>query len=267
MLDTRESQFSILDNEQLLQALHSAKKSGADSDYLSCLQEQIVNRNAGLVKSIAREFLYSGELLDDLVQAGYIGLLNAVTNFDLAHKGKFSTYAHHLITGEIRHYIRGKHTTVRIPQWVQLMNRKLNEAQEEIFQQQGRPPKISELAEHLEITEQGVAELLKGREAMIYVSIDQYRRKEDPHPSLPDITRVYEGQEGLQLELRTRIIAAIEKLSLLQQEVIKGLFYQAQSQTQVGQQLGIPQRKVSRIKTHTMDEIKRELLKGDNQDG
>lgn len=267
MLHTRESQFSILDNEQLLQALHSAKKGRADPDYLSDLQRQIVSRNVGLVKSIALKFLYSGEPLDDLIQAGYIGLLNAVTNFDLARKGKFSTYANHLIMGEIRHYIRSKHTTVRIPQWVQLMNRKLNEAQEEIFQQEGRPPKISELAERLEITEQGVAELLKGRDTMTYVSIDQYRREEDPHPSLPDITRVYEGQEGLPLEMRMRIIAAIDELSLLQQEVIKGLFYQGKSQSQVGQQLGIPQRKVSRIKAHTMDEIKGKLFEGNEEEG
>lgn len=92
-----------------------------------------------MVKSIALEFTNSGEELEDLIQAGYIGLLNAVANFDLSRKVRFSTYASHLIRGEIRHYIRDKHAPVHVPQWVQAMNRRVTEAEEEFFKQEGRP--------------------------------------------------------------------------------------------------------------------------------
>ena len=96
------------------------------------LRAEVVNRNVGLVKSIALKLLSSGEPLDDLIQAGYIGLLNAVSNFDLDRSNRFSTYASYLIQGEIRHYIRDKHATIRIPQWVQTMNRRIKEAEEDI---------------------------------------------------------------------------------------------------------------------------------------
>ncbi|MCK5247604.1 sigma-70 family RNA polymerase sigma factor, partial [Candidatus Bipolaricaulota bacterium] len=146
MVKSKHFALTDLNNEQLINALRQAITGKSNGHSQSELRAEIVNRNIGLVKSIALKFLSSGEPLDDLIQAGYIGLLNAVTNFDLDRSNRFSTYASYLIQGEIRHYIRDKHSTIRIPQWVQTMNRRIKEAEEHIFQQLGRPPTFLELA-------------------------------------------------------------------------------------------------------------------------
>jgi len=125
--EARMEQFSNLSNERLIELLRDVSEKNADSAYASHLREELIIRNIGLVKSIAISFLNSGEPLDDLVQAGYIGLLNAVVNFDLARSVRFSTYASYLIKGEIRHYIRDKHSTIRIPQWVQAMGQMISD--------------------------------------------------------------------------------------------------------------------------------------------
>ena len=260
MNKAKDQQFSGLSNEELIALLQRAKEEEASCD-LSSLQEEIVKRNVGLVKSIAVEFLNSGEPLDDLIQAGYIGLLNAVANFDLARNTRFSTYATYLIKGEIRHYIRDKHAMVRIPQWVQMTNRKVKEAEEAFFQEEGRPPTIDELAARLDISESQLVELLRGREVMTYVSIDQEHRSTDPNPPPPEMEHLSPREaEGFSSELRMRILVAIEQLAEIQQQVIKGLFYQGKSQAEIGKELGISQRQISRMKEQILQAMKQQLV-------
>ncbi len=247
-------------NEQLIELLRqAADEEKADT---AGLREEIVRRNVGLVKSVALKFLSSGEPLDDLIQAGYIGLLNAVTNFDLARNTRFSTYASYLIQGEIRHYIRDKHATIRIPQWVQTMNRRVKEAEEAFFQQRGRPPMLSELAARLELSEEQLTTLLRGRETMTYVSIDQQRRTSDPNPAAPTVERLMARTDDLPFDVRVRVLVAIEQLTEIQQQIIAGLFYEGKSQSEVGKELGISQRQVSHLKERILDAMKDNLERG-----
>ena len=248
--------FTSLSNEELIEQLRNAD---ADEDVIR-LQNEIVKRNIGLVKSIAARFLSSGEPLDDLIQAGYIGLLNAAANFDLARKTRFSTYATYLIQGEIRHFVRDKHATIRIPQWVQTMNRRIKEAEEAFFQQHGRPPLLAEIAKSVDLTEDQVIALLRGRESMTYVSIDQDRRSSDPNPAPPQMERLLVESDTLPFDARMKIILAIDELTEIQRQVVRGLFYQGKSQSEVGEELGISQRQVSRMKQRILDNLRENLV-------
>jgi RNA polymerase sigma-B factor len=246
-------------NEELIELLRRAKSSQETERDSVELQEEIVRRNVGLVKSVAVKFLGSGEPLDDLIQAGYIGLLNAVANFDLARNTRFSTYASYLIQGEIRHYIRDKHSTIRIPQWVQTMNRRVKEAEEAFFQQKGRPPALSELASSLDLSNEQLTALLRGRKTMTYVSIDQQRRTSDPSPAPPAIEHLVTKSDDLPFDVRMRILITIEQLTELQRQVIEGLFYQGKSQSEIGKELGVSQRQISRLKERILSEMKDRL--------
>jgi RNA polymerase sigma-B factor len=244
-------------NEELLEQLRLTESQSSEH---AELEERITARNVGLVKSIALKFAASGEQVDDLIQAGYIGLLSAVANYDLAHNTKFSTYASHLIQGEIRHYIRDRHSTIRIPQWVQTMNRRIKQAEEAYFQEHGQPPTLRELGAALDLSESQLAALLRGRDAMTYVSIDQERRSSDPNPSPPTLEEIMPESCGFPLDTRMRIVAAIDRLAQMQQLIVQGLFYQGKSQSEVGEELGISQRQVSRIKDRAIEELRQALL-------
>ena len=260
---SRRTARQELENETLLARLSAAP---SPSKQRSSLEERIIARNIGLVKSIAARFASSGEPLDDLIQAGYIGLLNAVANYDLARNTRFSTYATHLIQGEIRHYIRDRHSTIRVPQWVQTMNRRIKLAEENFFQEHGQPPTLRELGQALELNEAQLAALLRGRDAMTYVSIDKERRTSDPNPSPPSLEEILPESQALPLDTRLRIVAAIEQLAAMQQHIVQGLFYQGKSQSEVGEELGISQRQVSRIKDRALDELRNTLLSLDPSD-
>lgn len=251
----------VNENQKLLRSLSELDKHSQRAEEI---EEELVKRNIGLVKSIAKDFLHSGEEFDDLVQAGYIGLLNAMHNYDFSKGAKFSTYATHLIKGEIRHYIRDKHGEIRLPAWVQELNYKVRKAEENFFHQEGRLPTLAELADRLDMEEEGVKEILKARKSMQYISIDQERRKQDPRPTL-DLSKIKGKEEkgDIPLEIKVKIAQAIEKLSQVQQEVIKGLFYEEKTQTEMGERVGYSQRHISRLKNKALEEIKKELDGGE----
>jgi len=255
-LKGRSSRFANRSTEDLLEELARLVRNGKEDEETREIKEEVIRRNVGLVAQIAKEFLHSGEPLEDLIQAGYLGLLNAVHNFDLRRGNKFSTYATHLIKGEIRHYIRDKHGPVKIPQWIQELNFEVNKAEERLFKQLGRFPTIEELAEELNMAEEGVREVLKARESMSYISIDAERRADDPRPQI-EIEKIRSlREEPFPWEQRVRIMAAIERLTTLQQRIIHGLFYGGKSQKEVGKEIGLSQRQVSRLKQEILEELR-----------
>ncbi|MFO8034225.1 MAG: sigma-70 family RNA polymerase sigma factor [Candidatus Bipolaricaulota bacterium] len=249
------------DTETLLAELRrlEAGGQGGGSEW-TALQDELVRRHAGLVRSVAAQFRFTGEPIEDLVQAGYLGLLGAVANFDLARGTKFSTYATHLIKGEIRHYIRDKYGSIRVPQWVRAVSQRVRECQDQLYQEKGRPPTLEEIAKALEVGTDTVAEALKSRDAMTYVSLDAERRATDPSPSL-DLQRLLAADSAqLPLEVRLRIAAAVERLSDLQRKIIDGLFYQGRTQADVGEEVGLPQRQVARMKERVLKEMSEQLF-------
>jgi len=258
-MSTFKTGFGRFPTEELLEQLREAEAQG-DQDRAEAIREELVRRHIGLVRYIAAEFTFTGEPFEDLVQAGYLGLLGAVANFDLARGTKFSTYATHLIKGEIRHYVRDKHGSVHVPIAVRALAGKVTEAQDRLYQRLGRPPTLEEIAEELKVKPEAVREALKAREAMTYVSLDAGRRAHDPNPDF-DLEGLLAAKESdIPLDVRVRIVRAVERLSTLQRRIIEGLFYQEKSQAEVGKEVGLSQRQVSRLKARILEEIKRELF-------
>lgn len=70
--------------------------------------EALVLEHLSLVDRCARRFHGWGEPLDDLVQAGRIGLLNAARRYDAARGVPFAAYAVPTVVGEMRHHLRDR---------------------------------------------------------------------------------------------------------------------------------------------------------------
>jgi RNA polymerase sigma-B factor len=78
-------------------------------------REQLIERHLPLVRALARRFAGRGEQIEDLVQVGSIGLINAVDRFDPARGDDLVAYAVPTIVGEIRRYLRDRASPVRLP--------------------------------------------------------------------------------------------------------------------------------------------------------
>ena len=214
-----------------------------------------------LVKSIAYKFKNSGEPLEDLEQVGYIGLINAMNLYNKNRGIKFITYATWLISGEIRHYIRDKHQVIKIPSWIMKLNKKIDEFIISYKKQNNKFPSLSEISEKFNLTEEGIKEILKAREAVQVVSLDQEQRKysSDSYPNIEKIRSKNYETFKLPMEDIIALKTAFSKLKKLQRKVIYYIFEKDLTQTKIARKLGISQRQVSRIKDSALKELKENI--------
>ncbi|MDR5703244.1 MAG: sigma-70 family RNA polymerase sigma factor [Armatimonadota bacterium] len=213
------------------------------------LHTKITSFYMSLVPAVARRYARSDVSLEDLIQVGYIGLINAVSQFDPARGVKFETYARHLIAGEIRHYLRDFGGVVRRPRWLYALNKKITAAVFDLHHRLGRPPLLSEIAEAVNITEEGVLEVLRARETVRVASLEELRENGDGEIRINRESIVHRHYATLQLPVEDRIflMEAIERLSELQRKVIYYLFFLDLTQVEAAKRLGISQKHVSRV--------------------
>ncbi len=211
---------------------------------------------APLVERIARTYRASGEPLEDLVQVGYVGLLLAVDRFDPDRGVKFQTYASHIIAGEIRHYLRDQAGVVRRPRWLSRLSRELERAVERLQHQTGRLPTVEEIAQAMNITPEGVREILQARAASTPLSLDV--SWEDRIRRIRHLR--YETFQ-LPVEDRIAIQQAMERLTELQRKVLYLLFYQDLTETETARRLRISQKHVSRVMHKALRQMA-QLLRG-----
>jgi len=214
-----------------------------------------------LVKSIAYKFKNFGGPLEDLEQVGYIGLINAFHLYNQERGVKFETYATWLISGEMRHYIRDKHQVIKIPSWILKLNRKIDEFIISYNKGNNIFPSLFEISEKFNLTEEGIKEILKARDAVQIVSLDQEQRKHssDTYPKIEKIKSKNYETFKLPIEDIITLRNAMKNLKKLQRKVIYCLFEKDLTQTKTARKLGISQRKVSRIKESALKELKESI--------
>jgi len=132
-----------------------------------------------LLEETVKEFKNSGEQLEKLRQAGYLGLLNSINLHDTKNDEIFQKDTRHLIAGEIRSYIRGKHKKVKVPAWLKVINNIIDRVLIAYYRQFKKYPDINELSQLINLSPEGLKEALKARESVHKVSIDEKRRAVD----------------------------------------------------------------------------------------
>lgn len=123
--------------------------------------DELMARYAPLVKRIAYHMmgrLPSTVQLDDMVQAGMIGLFEALKGYDMSRGASFETYARIRIRGAMIDEVRRGDWT---PRSVYRKSRQLSEAIREVEEREGRDAKDSEIAALLDIDMQEYSSLVK----------------------------------------------------------------------------------------------------------
>ncbi|MCS6829843.1 MAG: sigma-70 family RNA polymerase sigma factor [Armatimonadota bacterium] len=227
------------------------------------IRERIVEQFPSLVESIARRFMNTGEPLEDLIQEGYLGLLNAIDLYKPEKGTKFSTYATHLIVGQIKHYLRDRGKIIKVPAWIQELQQKLTRVVDSLSQQLGRQPTPTEIGAIMNMDEKQVEYLLSTSELFRVASLETGDSEEDEHFSGADIEKL-EHPDGTTLQVATeeRVVLehAMERLKDIERRVLYAFFYEELSQTEIARQLGVSCNYVSHILRNSTKKLRRILV-------
>ncbi len=196
-----------------------------------------------LVRRIASGFRRGGESLEDLVQVGYIGLLEALNRYDPDRGPPFRAYAAALVAGEIQHYLRDHGSLIRLPRWLGKVMREVDRVVDAFWAAQGRAPTLEEIARRMNISPGAVEQILRLRAMRTPLSLDQEEVRQ-LRAALRH--RRYESFQ-LPIEDRITVLEALERLREVERKVIYALFYLDLTETEAARWLRMSQRQVSRV--------------------
>ena len=123
-------------------------------------RDKFIESNLKLVVSIAKLYTNRGLDIEDVIQYGNLGLMDAVDRYDCSKGFKFSTYATWWIRQSITRNIANTANTIRIPihRYEQLM--KLKRQKAELEKELSREPSLQEIVNKTGFTEERVLELM-----------------------------------------------------------------------------------------------------------
>ena len=213
------------------------------------LRDLIIQATLPLVKRIAYGLARrSTDPVEDLIQVGSIGLIKAVDQFKPDAGAKFQTYATHLITGEIRHYLRDKTAMIRAPRELQELSFRINRLVQNLTACLGREPLDVEIAHELQVSVSRVNEAYEVDRRRTLISLDQ-ALSNDAGSEQSLIDTLVDGRyqiNQMAKEERLMLAESIKQLKDGLREVVQLTFYEDLSQTEVAKRLGISQMQVSR---------------------
>ena len=213
------------------------------------LRDKIIQASLSLVKRIAYGLARrSTDPVEDLIQVGSIGLIKAVDQFKPDAGAKFQTYATHLITGEIRHYLRDKTAMIRAPRELQELSFRINRLVQNLTAKLGREPSDVEIAQELQIPVARVNEAYEVDRRRTLISLDQ-ALSNDAGSEQSLIDTLVDGRyqtNQIAKEDRFMLAEAIKHLSDGLSEVVQLTFYEDLGQRDVARRLVISQMQVSR---------------------
>ncbi|WP_443333535.1 SigB/SigF/SigG family RNA polymerase sigma factor [Streptomyces sp. CB00455] len=233
----------------------------------------LIEMNMALVQFAARRFRSrtgsgagAGAEMEDVVQAGTIGLIKAIDRFDPDRGVEFSTLALPYITGEIKRHFRDTTWAVRVPRRLQELRLDLAKARDELSATLGRAPTVKEMATRLDLDEESVVEGLVAANGYSTETLDAPLHAEDaPAPGRHHARPLGDsaGETDRAIELFEDLHALgplLKELPERDRTILYLRFGREMTQADIGAELGLSQMQVSRILTRVLTALRTGML-------
>ncbi|WRZ91957.1 SigB/SigF/SigG family RNA polymerase sigma factor [Streptomyces sp. NBC_01007] len=205
----------------------------------------LIEANLPLVRYAAARFRSRNEPMEDVVQVGTIGLINAIDRFDPDRGVQFPTFAMPTVVGEIKRYFRDNVRTVHVPRRLHELWVQVNSATEDLTTAFGRSPTTAEIAERLRITEEEVLSCIEAGRSYHATSLEA-AQEGDGLPGLLDRLG-YEDPALDGVEHRDLVRHLLVQLPEREQRILLLRYYSNLTQSQISAELGVSQMHVSRL--------------------
>jgi len=232
---------------------------------MSATEEQIVKQHLPLVRRLALQLLArlpANVQLDDLMQVGMMGLLEAVRRYQQMEQAQFETYAQTRIRGAMLDELR---TQDWLPRAVRGKARQIETVIQRLSHQLLRPPAEAEIAAELGLSLEQYHVLLEQAHGMQLVHVEDLYQAHD-NPGEMDLSQ---GQEADPLRLlhnqrlRSKLVKLIEALPERERLLLALQFERDLSQKEISLVLEISEGRVSQLRTQAIARIRAALAEED----
>lgn len=224
-------------------------------------QEALLKEHAPLVRRIAHHMIAKlppSVDIDDLIQSGMIGLLDAINRFEDDQGAQFSTYAAQRIRGAMLDELRENDW---LPRGQRKNLRKVEDAIHQLQQKFSRAPRETELATHLGISLEDFQQLLQEARGYQLIHYEDFNSEDDEH----FLDRNVSDPNGdpldalLERNMRTHLIEAITKLPE-REKVLMGLYYEQElNLREIGDVMGVSESRVCQLHSQAIARLRSSL--------
>lgn len=231
------------ENEELMKKIKSGDEEA---------RERFIVGNMRLVLSLVKRFWAKRANADDVFQAGCIGLIKSIDNFNPDIGVKFSTYAVPMILGEIKRYLRDGNS-LRVSRSIRDTAYKILKVREKI-ERKDEEATIARIAEEMNVAVKEVAYALDAISDPVSLFEPVYNKSGD---SLLLVDQIFDEKNNAESWTEhVTLSEAIEELDEREKKILFLRYYEGKTQTEISKEVGISQAQVSRLEKNAINEIR-----------
>jgi RNA polymerase sigma factor FliA len=219
----------------------------------------VVKQYGPMVRRVASQLalrLPSNVAVDDLVQAGMIGLFDALSRYEDGHGAQFETFAMQRIRGAMIDELRSS-------DWVSRSTRKnqraIEAAIQKLEQKLFRAPIESEVAEHMALPLADYQQLLAEAKGAQLVYVDEFS-DEDGHSDFLERQSAGNASDPAKIlydsQFRQALIAGIERLPEREKQVMGMYYEQEMNLKEIGVVLGVSESRICQLHSQAVSRIR-----------
>ena len=212
------------------------------------LENLIIVAMMPIIKKIARSIARRAEdPVEDLVQAGAIGLVKAIQNYNPEKNSKFRIYAGYLIIGEMQHYMRDKVAMIKVPREVLELAVRIKNFSKSLSEKELERLTDEKVAQALEVPVQKIKTAIDVDRRRKVISLDEVVNESENSVSLVDLTPACDYNEFVeQYDMKIELDDIIERLPEDLNRIIKLFYYEDMKQKDIAEKMNMNEMMVSR---------------------
>ncbi len=223
-------------------------------------REELIMEHAGVVKFMALRLaarLPSHIAVDDLVNAGIIGLMDALDKYDSAQGLSFEAYAKIRIRGSMLDEIRAMDW---VPRSLRQKSSELGKVCSRLEHRLNRPPTDEEMAGEMGIScseYHKIIDEIKGISLIPEDIQDVGVEGRGSRALAADKDDVFDG--AYKKELKAKLVEGIRSLSLKEQQILMLYYYEELTMKEIGSVMGYTESRISQIHTKAIVKLRTRL--------
>jgi len=221
------------------------------------IKSKIISKMESVVKRIAHAIARRDkDPIEDMVQAGYIGILRALENYSKEKNDNFRVYAGYFIIGEMKHFLRDKTSTIRVPAHIQDLLIRINNFTENMTEAEIEQLTSNEVASALSVPQKSVEFAMQVDRRRKTMSLEEMSESLEGVGNYADIVADKNFKEkDEQNDTKIMLKEVFKRLPEDEQKVMDLFYSMDLSQKDIATELGMTQMQVSRNLKHAYAHI------------